>query len=684
MNINSSITELKGIGEKTGKSFEKLGVYTVGDILLAFPRDYKKYECPKTVSEVVIGEECAICVKIAGMPFVKSTRGMNITIAKGTDATGIIQLLWFHMPYIKSSIKSMVEYIFYGKISSANGQITMEQPNIFTVEQYNKIQNSMQPVYSLVKGVTNHLMVKTMRQAISVIDYMDYMPEDIIKRQHLISYEKAFVQIHFPDDLESLIEARKRLVFDEFFLFILQMQMVKQRTKRNQNHFALNDVTYLENVIKKLPYTLTTAQANAVNDILSDMNGIYTMQRLLQGDVGSGKTIVAYLAMICAAHNGYQSAIMAPTEVLARQHFETFTEWNKAFGINLPIILLTGTFTAKEKRLAYEQIENSPNALIIGTHALIQEKVLYQDLALVVTDEQHRFGVRQREIFAEKGMSPHILVMSATPIPRTLAIILYGDLDITVIDELPANRLPIKNCVVNESYRPTAWNFIRQEIEKGHQAYIICPLVEESENMEAENVMDYAKKIEAESAGGICVGYLHGKMKSKNKNTVMEQFLKNEIQVLVSTTVIEVGVNVPNATVMMVENSDRFGLAQLHQLRGRVGRGDAQSYCIMVNSSNSRVAQKRLEILNKSNDGFYIAKEDLKLRGPGDFFGMRQSGIMEFKIADVFMDAVNLAAASEEVGMLLKTDFNLVEEKNSLLKKELERCLKTKCNYLSI
>ena len=407
------------------------------------------------------------------------------------------------------------------------------------------------------------------------------------------------------------------------------------------------------------------------------------MNRLIQGDVGSGKTIIAVLALLAACENGYQGALMVPTEVLARQHFESVTELFEKHGVDKKVILLTGSMTAKEKRIAYEKVASHEADIIIGTHALIQEKIVYDNLALVITDEQHRFGVAQREMFGNKGQMPHVLVMSATPIPRTLAIILYGDLDISVIDELPANRLPIKNCVVDKSYRPRAYRFIENEVKNGRQAYVICPMVEESEMIDAENVLDYTK-ILRQNLPGIRVEYLHGKMKGKEKNKIMEEFAAGKIQVLVSTTVIEVGVNVPNATVMMIENAERFGLAQLHQLRGRVGRGDKQSYCIMVNASGNKEKNRRLDVLNKSNDGFYIASEDLKLRGPGDIFGIRQSGDLEFQLADIYTDAVTLKKVSEDVNRLLEQDENLEQEENQELKKRLDRFLEEKYEKLNL
>ena len=426
----------------------------------------------------------------------------------------------------------------------------------------------------------------------------------------------------------------------------------------------------MEQLIEKLPYKLTNAQLRALSEVRADMRSDYVMQRLIQGDVGSGKTIIAFLAMADTAHNGCQSAIMAPTEVLARQHYESFQSMCEIFGLDFPVILITGSMTAKQKKLAYQEILDHPDALIIGTHALIQEKVIYQNLALVITDEQHRFGVKQREALTTRGNPPNVLVMSATPIPRTLAIILYGDLDISVIDELPARRLPIKNCVVNTSYRPKAYSFIERQVREGRQAYVICPMVEESEGMEAENVLDYTEKLRENLSSDIRIEYLHGKMKAKEKNVVMEAFAQGTIQVLVSTTVVEVGVNVPNATVMMVENAERFGLAQLHQLRGRVGRGEYQSYCIFMQGNQEQVS-KRLEILNKSNDGFYIAGEDLKLRGPGDLFGIRQSGDMEVKIGDIYNDSAILTKASEAADEILALDPELDLEQHRFLKERM-------------
>jgi ATP-dependent DNA helicase RecG len=541
------------------------------------------------------------------------------------------------------------------------------------------------PVYSLTAGITNNLMVKTIRQALGDRNlFADYLPSDIRIQEGLCEYNYAIKQIHFPDDMDRLIEARKRLVFDEFFLFIMGMQYQKTKTQKEPNRYLFAEESYVTGLMAQLPYELTGAQQRTIREILSDMKSPYVMQRLIQGDVGSGKTIIAFLAMALCSHSGYQSAIMAPTEVLARQHYESFRSMCASFGIECPVILLTGSLTASQKKKVYRQILDFPNAMIIGTHALIQEKAVYSNLSLVITDEQHRFGVRQREVFSEKGAAPHILVMSATPIPRTLAIILYGDMDISVVDEVPAKRLPNKNCVVGTAYRPKAYEFIREQVAMGHQAYVICPLVEETEQMEGENATDYAKLLREYYGGSISVGLLHGKMKNDKKNEIMTAFSKNEIQVLVSTTVVEVGVNVPNATVMMIENADRFGLAQLHQLRGRVGRGDAQSYCIMINTSNTKTAKKRLEILNHSNDGFYIAGEDLKLRGPGDFFGIRQSGELAFQLADIYQDADVLKTASEAVKEVLEEDPELAAEGHQGLRAEMRRFMEEQLKKMNL
>ena len=672
MELTAPIREVKGVGEKTEGLLQNMGVYTIGDILLHFPRDYVKYPRAVEISELknIQGSpQTAVIVRIEKTAVMRRTRAMTITVLKCGSGDAKLEAIWFRLPYIASSLKRGKTVVLYGKIMEKNGVFHMEQPALFSPEEYDAIEETLQPVYALTRGISNKVMVKTIRNALNGCDsFFDYLPTDVRERYELAEYNYALDQVHFPDSMDTLTWARKRLVFDEFFLFLMTMQLQKrgEEKQKNPHHFA--DPASLERYIEQLPYALTGAQRRTLGEILANMQGEVLMQRLVQGDVGSGKTIVAFLAMLYVSDSGYQSAIMAPTEVLAKQHEQSFQELCERFGIEKTIVLLTGSMTAKQKREARAQIAAHGDALIVGTHALIQEAVEYSSLALVITDEQHRFGVRQRETFANKGQTPHILVMSATPIPRTLAIILYGDMDISVMDEVPATRLPIKNCVVGENYRPKANAFLEKEIAAGHQVYIICPLVEASENFDANNVTDYTDQLTAALSPGVRIACLHGKMKAVEKNQVMEDFKDHRIDVLVSTTVIEVGVNVPNATVMMIENADRFGLAQLHQLRGRVGRGSAQSYCIMMNASDSDRAKERLEILNKSNDGFFIASEDLKLRGPGDFFGIRQSGDMSFLIADIYTDAKVLQNASDEVNRILAEDSKLAMEKHENLR----------------
>ena len=574
------------------------------------------------------------------------------------------------MPFLKSSLKLGMRYIFRGRFVIKNGIKILEQPQMYTLSQYSEIEGTMQPIYPLTKGLSNKTVANAVHQALEKFDAgleKEYIPGYVRQKNELAEHNYAVVNIHFPKSMEDYIQARKRLAFEEFFLFVLAVRSLRNSNERIPNGYIIQNDSRTDDFIEKLPFSLTNGQKSAWTEVKKNMSGKGLMSRLIQGDVGSGKTIIAVLALMNTAYAGYQAAMMVPTEVLAKQQYDSITKMFNNMGVELNVSLLVGSMTAAAKRKVYEDIENGRTDIVIGTHAVIQEKVIFKNLALVITDEQHRFGVNQRRDLSDKGNNPHILVMSATPIPRTLAIIVYGDLDISVIDELPAERLPIKNCVVDESYRPNAYKFIENQVHAGRQAYVICPMVEDSENIEAENVIDYAKKLSGELPDDIKVEYLHGKMKASQKNEIMEKFSKNEINVLVSTTVIEVGVNVPNATVMMVENAERFGLAQLHQLRGRVGRGGFQSYCIFVSGNKSKKTKDRLEILNKTNDGFKIAEEDLKLRGPGDFFGVRQSGDFDFGIADIYTDAKVLKSASEAAGEVLDKDPELELEENRYL-----------------
>lgn len=685
MNKDSFIINLKGVGEKTSSLFNKMGIWSVEDLISYYPRDYDIFKEPVSIKDIHNDEVVAIEGIIATSIEMKRVRNLQVITTCIRDETGVLNITWFNMPFLRNSIKQGYRLILRGRISNKNGRFVMEQPQIYTLAEYGQIVESMQPKYSLVAGITNNAVTKAVRQVITHKDIVkEYIPQNIRNQYDLAEYNYAIERIHFPLNMDELVKARKRLVFDEFFLFILAIRQLKEKKDIDLNTFDLKKVSETDELIKKLPYQLTSAQLKVWHEIETDMQSEVVMNRLVQGDVGSGKTIVAVLGVLMVVSCGYQSAFMVPTEVLAKQQFDSIVKLFEDYHYPYKVVLLTGSMTAKEKREVYELIESGEANVIVGTHALIQEKVNYKNLAFVVTDEQHRFGVRQREALSGKGMKPHVLVMSATPIPRTLAIIIYGDLDISVIDELPAERQAIKNCVVNSNYRPTAYNFIRKEVEEGRQAYIICPMVEESENVEAENVIEYTETLKANLPASITVEYLHGKMKPKDKNSIMERFAKNDIQVLVSTTVVEVGVNVPNATVMMIENAERFGLAQLHQLRGRVGRGKHQSYCILVNGSDSKASKTRLEILNKSNDGFFIASEDLKLRGPGDLFGIRQSGMLEFKIGDVFTDSTILQNASEAAGMLLEKDEYLELPDHEALKEKLDKYMRIGLNKLSL
>lgn len=681
---DQSIETLKGIGEKTAKLFEKVGIRTIDDLLHYYPNGYDTYGEPKAIGELSEDETGAVEGFLKSGATGVHINGLSIVQATISDMTGKLRLVWYHMPYLKNTLRPDSHFIFRGRVIRKKNGLTMEQPQMFKPEAYEELLSSMRPVYAQTKGLGNKTITSAVEQALAIRTLeRDYLPASLRISNELAEYNFAIEHIHFPANEEDLRFARKRLVYDEFFFFLLAVRHLKEKRQNIRSPFHVEKQEECRRLLKDLPYRLTNAQLRTLEEVLGDLKSGSVMNRLIQGDVGSGKTIIAVLALLAVCENGYQGALMVPTEVLARQHYESVAELFAAHGVEKKVILITGSMTAKEKRLAYEKVASHEADIIIGTHALIQEKVVYDNLALVITDEQHRFGVAQREMFGNKGQMPHVLVMSATPIPRTLAIILYGDLDISVIDELPANRLPIKNCVVDKSYRPRAYRFIENEVKNGRQAYVICPMVEESEMIESENVLDYTK-ILRENLPGIRVEYLHGKMKGKEKNKIMEEFAAGNIQVLVSTTVIEVGVNVPNATVMMIENAERFGLAQLHQLRGRVGRGDKQSYCIMVNASGNKEKNRRLEVLNKSNDGFYIASEDLKLRGPGDLFGIRQSGDLEFQLADIYTDAVTLKKVSEDVNRLLARDENLEEDENRELKKRLDRFMEEKYEKLNL
>lgn len=669
-----SVRELKGIGEKTEKLFGRLGVVTLQDLLSYYPRTYEIFQEPQPVEKWTDKGVQAVYAEIDTKISVKQTGNSSIVTTDVRHGKERVSLIWFRMPYLKSTLKRGQSYVFRGRVVQKGRNWEMEQPKIYSPAQYRERLHRMQPVYGLTKGLTNQTVVKAVSQALEkYAPTGDYLPEYIRGRYDLMDYPQAVASVHFPGNWQDYQEARNRLAFDEFFLFILEIRRLKAKTETGENHYLMEPVSDTEYILEHLPYQLTKAQRKVWKEIKGDLEGNHLMSRLVQGDVGSGKTILAYLSMVMAAGNGYQAAFMAPTEVLAAQHYQGLLRLLRDHGLeHIHLELLTGSQSRKEKREIYARLQSGEIQLVIGTHALIQEQVHFQSLGLVITDEQHRFGVKQRESLSLRGGHPHVLVMSATPIPRTLAMIVYGDLDISVLDELPASRLPIKNCVVGTEYRPNAYRFMEKQIAQGRQVYVVCPMVEESEGMEGENVLDYASHLRFVFPAHIRIGILHGKMKAGEKNQVMEAFARHELDVLVSTTVIEVGVDVPNAAVIMVENAERFGLAQLHQLRGRVGRGEHQSYCIFVQGTQEKETKKRLEILNQSNDGFYIAAEDLKLRGPGDLLGIRQSGLMNFKIGDIYNDSQTLRQAAEAAGELLDGDPLLKMPEHGPLKEKME------------
>lgn len=644
------LSSLKGIGQKTEQLFTKAGITDTSQLPYYYPRSYDIYKEPVLISEIDEDGIYTLYLSIASDVEVKPMKKLNITTVFAVDEQNErIKLTWFNMPFIKGALRRGYRYMVRGRVVCRGSLVSMEQPKLYTAAEYEQKLHYIQPIYPLVKGLTNNMVTKAVTQYFAMQnnpEEMEYLPKELIERYELKPLYEAIKYIHFPRGINEMQESRKRLAFDEFFGFMMKLENLKSQRTYLENECMIHEGGYAARLISELPYQLTEPQRKAYDEMVADMSGKHVMNRLIQGDVGSGKTIIAVLALLNAVEAGFQGALMAPTEVLAKQHYDTVCELLKKHEFPVTPVLLVGSMSASQKKKAHEQIKDGTADIIIGTNALIQEKVEYNNLGFVVTDEQHRFGVNQRGGLARKGGHPHVCVMSATPIPRTLAIILYGDLDISIINAMPVGRLPIKNAVVGEEYRPNAYRFIMNQAALGHQAYVICPMVEDNEISESENVTDYTVELR-KNLHGLTVEGLHGQMAADTKNDIMGRFAKGEIQVLVSTTVIEVGINVPNATVMLIENAEKFGLAQLHQLRGRVGRGNAQSYCIFVSTSKKEEAKQRLDIIGKSNDGFYIAEQDLKLRGPGDFFGIKQSGDMSFKLADIYTDADMLKKAKD-------------------------------------
>ena len=654
MNLTDNVINIKGVGDKSAKLLEKLGIITIEDLLRHYPRNYDEFLIPAPINTAREGEIIAVegaISRLASRPGRK-----HIVTCYVSDATGALKLVWFNQPYLVKMLKPGYRYLFRGTVKRDNAELAINQAKMYKREEYVRLLNNLQPIYDLTKGITSNFISKSVNEALKDIELEETLPLSFRKANNLLKINDAVNTIHFPKTKQDALLARRRLVFDEFTEFLTALRELQEKKNEEENRYRITNYTECEDLISNLPFSLTSAQKKTFDDIKKDMSGNTLMSRMIEGDVGSGKTILVMLAVLAVVKAGYQAAVMVPTEVLAKQHYEEFCERLEKYGVRTE--LLVGSQTAATKKKIYAKAANGEIDIIIGTHALIQEGLEFRNLGLAVIDEQHRFGVNQRKSLKEKGLKPHILSMSATPIPRSLSLILYGDMDLSVIKEMPAERLPIKNAVVDTGYRPKAFNFIRNEVANGHQAYIICPMVEGSDEVEGENVVDYTEDLKeyyelaafrAQDGLKINVEYLHGKLSAKEKNSIMERFASGEIQVLVSTTVVEVGVNVKNATVMMIENAEKFGLAQLHQLRGRVGRGKWQSYCIFMKGSEGKDIDERLDILKNNNNGFKVAEEDLRLRGPGDLFGVRQSGELSWKLADIYADADLLALASEYV-----------------------------------
>ena len=646
MKLSDDIRVLKGVGERTAVLFGKLNICTINDLVFSIPRDFILFESPVVPNEDMVSRGIACAGYFKAGSYTSFKKGhLTVSHAVFMCENISIRLTFYNSPYLKKQISPDKEYVIRGILESGRDKsFSMSHPKIYTIDQYNEIEGTLQPLYPLTKGLTNNTVSKAVKQALLNVSVPDDGLDEIANED--MSFCEAVNHIHFPLNTDDYIKARQRIVFHEFLSFILEMKTDSNLTRNIPFEESMIETADTNRLIEKLPYKLTNAQLRAWNDVKNDMTSGICMNRLIQGDVGSGKTIIAFLALIMNSVNTHQGVLMAPTEVLARQHYEKIVSMASLYDLNIHPLLLLGSMSAKDKKNAYSDIEQKRADIIIGTHALFQQKVNYNDLTLVITDEQHRFGVHQRESLVNKGKDVHLLVMSATPIPRTLAMILYGDISISVIDELPGDRIPIKNCVVGTKFRNRSYEFITKEVMNKHQAYVICPQIEEGADNNLENVVDYAAKLSSHLPESINVEYLHGKMSAAQKDDIMQRFKDRLIDVLVSTTVIEVGIDVPNATVIMIENSERFGLAQLHQLRGRVGRGKEQSYCIFMSSKNDKKTMDRLSILNESNDGFKIADEDLKLRGPGDIFGIRQSGDFGFYIGDIYNDSEILRKAS--------------------------------------
>lgn len=670
IDISKDIQYLKGVGEKRAALFKKKGIKTVEDLLYYFPRSHEDRSQMKEIADCTEGE--TVCLSVTVFSPVREARirkNLLISTMVVSDETGALNVVWYNNRYVKGQFMTGDEYILYGKITRNRGKMEIVNP-VFEKKGVERFTGKIVPLYPLTEGLTQKILQSSMELAIKEAGRLrEYIPEDIREKYHIAEINYAMKNIHFPEDFESYNIARERFVFEE--LLILQLALSGHKdTNTERESVVFGDILCVRDFVKTLPFPLTGAQKRTLNEILGECKSGKMMNRLVQGDVGSGKTAVAAAAIYTAVKNGHQAAMMAPTEILALQHAQTLSEFFSGMDIN--VVMLTGSMKAKEKRLAYDMISTGTADVVVGTHAIIQDTVEFSDLALVVADEQHRFGVEQRARLASKGNNPHMLIMSATPIPRTLALILYGDLDISVIDELPPGRKPVKTYAVGEKMRKRVFAFLEKNVKEGMQAYVVCPLVAETEKSDLQNAEMLAEKLQSVFPD-FRVGLIHGRMKPKLKDEVMDGFVRGEIQILVSTTVIEVGVNVPNANIMIIENAERFGLSQLHQLRGRVGRGAEQAFCILLAHGNNEVTKKRMETMCISNDGFYISEQDLQLRGPGDFFGTRQHGLPEMKIANLFEDRDILALSQMAAEEIMAEDAKLETEKYKGLRRRCEK-----------
>lgn len=667
VDLDKDVKYVKTVGPNRVKLLNKLNIYTLKDLIEYYPRDYEDRSKPKNLYECTDGEEVLIEAMAAGRITEMHKGRMTISRLIVKDQTGTCYMTWFNQGYLRDKFQPGRMYRFFGKISNKNGRLEMNSPVYDEIDQ-SKNTGKIIPIYPLTYELKQNTLRKIIENGLAEVKgkLPETLPEYILKENNLWDINNTIERIHFPIEFSDFNKARERLVFEELLTTQLALLKLKNNYEHETDGIQFSKDVYMSDVINILPFKLTKAQLRVLEEIDRDMESNKPMNRLLQGDVGSGKTVVAMIAAYKAVKSGYQATIMAPTAILASQHLESFQGILEELGIKTE--LLISSVTKKKKSEILEKLQSGEIDILIGTHAILEENVVFKNLGLVVTDEQHRFGVKQRSTIASKGQNPDVIAMSATPIPRTLALILYGDLDISIIDELPPNRKKIETYAVRKNMEERVNNFIRKQITEGRQAYIVCPLVEENEDMEGlQSVIELAEKYQKETFSEYKVAYLHGKMKPKEKDEIMQRFKDGEIQILIATTVIEVGVNVPNSSIMVVENAERFGLAQLHQLRGRVGRGEYQSYCILKYEGNSETIRQRMKVMCDTNDGFIISEKDLELRGSGDFFGTEQHGLPEFKIANLFEDIAVLKKVQRLALKIMEDDPLLEKEKNAKL-----------------